>query len=184
VVGQGQRPNAYGEFGSLAKHLRYVERHARKLARSTFYAMNRYQAGLEQKQAVLGRVVDIGAELFAISSAVVYANTIRSEHPERGEQAYELADLFAQHARRRADELFHGLWSNDDSENYTLAQQVLKGRYEWLEEGFAGPSDDDKPQVAKQPEADGQNGSRATDREAMAGDADGNGAPRTAAQTR
>src|SRR5687767_12191648 len=75
AVGEGQRPGAFSEFGSLAAHLRYVERSARKLGRTTFYAMGRHQAGLERRQAVLGRIVDIGAELFAISAACVYAQT-------------------------------------------------------------------------------------------------------------
>ena len=65
---------------SWPTHLRFVERSSRRLARSTFYAMGRWQAKLEKRQAVLGRIVDIGAELFAISSAVVYADTIRREH--------------------------------------------------------------------------------------------------------
>src|ERR671929_212234 len=34
--GGGERPGSFSEFGPLAKHLRYVERHSRKLARSTF----------------------------------------------------------------------------------------------------------------------------------------------------
>ena len=42
----------------------------RKLARSTFYGMARWQGRLEHKQGFLGRVVDIGAELFAMSAAV------------------------------------------------------------------------------------------------------------------
>ncbi|HEX8052328.1 MAG TPA: acyl-CoA dehydrogenase family protein, partial [Thermoleophilaceae bacterium] len=93
AAGKGQNPRAFDEFGSLAKHLRFVERGSRKLARSTFYAMTRYQAGLEKKQAVLGRIVDIGAELFAISAAVVYATTIGAQRPERREEAIELAQL-------------------------------------------------------------------------------------------
>ena len=68
VVGEGNKPQArYDEFGDLATYLRYVERSSRRLARSTFYAMGRWQAKLEQRQSFLGRIVDIGAELFAIS---------------------------------------------------------------------------------------------------------------------
>jgi len=141
ALGEGQKPSAYAEYGALAGHLRFVERNARKLARSTFYAMGRWQGGLERRQAVLGRIVDIGAELFAIASAVVYAQTIREEQPQRAAEASELADLFAQQAERRVKELFGALWSNEDSANYELAQGVLAGRYTFLEEGIADPAD-------------------------------------------
>src|SRR3954470_9974202 len=83
AVGDGQRPGSYDEFGRLATHVRFAERNSRKLARSTFYLMGRHQAGLEQRQTLLGRIVDIGAELFAIASAVVYADTIRREAPDK-----------------------------------------------------------------------------------------------------
>src|SRR5690554_47774 len=56
-------PGAYRNLGRVAGHLRFVERHSRVLARSTFAAMARHQARLEQRQATLGRIVDIGAEL-------------------------------------------------------------------------------------------------------------------------
>jgi hypothetical protein len=112
--------------------------------------MTRYQAGLEKKQAVLGRIVDIGAELFAISSAVVYADTIKREQPDRGDAAYELADLFAAQAHRRVDTLFTALWANDDDQAYTTAQKVLDGRYAWLEEEVLDPAgaEADRPLVA------------------------------------
>ena len=104
--------------------------------------MGRWQAKLEKRQAVLGRIVDVGAELFAISSAVVYADTLRREQPTRSAEATELADLFCRQARRRADALFHALWANEDVENYALAQRVLEGRYQFIEEGIVDPSDD------------------------------------------
>jgi alkylation response protein AidB-like acyl-CoA dehydrogenase len=141
AVGEGQKPGAFGgEFGELAVHLRYAERASRRLARSTFYAMGRWQAKLERKQSVLGRIVDIGAELFAISSAVVYATTLRGEHPERAEEATALADLFCRQARRRADVLFAELFDNDDDAAYALAQDVLAGKFTWVEEGVIDPS--------------------------------------------
>ncbi len=142
AVGEGQNPSAYNEFGDLAKHLRYAERSSRKLARSTFYGMTRWQAKLEYRQAWLGRIVDIGAELFAIASAVTYADTIGKEHPERRQQAIELAELFCAQARHRADTLFHELWSNTDDEGKAAAGKLLDGEYTWLEDGIADPSGD------------------------------------------
>ncbi|HLY47763.1 MAG TPA: acyl-CoA dehydrogenase family protein [Solirubrobacteraceae bacterium] len=151
AVGAGQRPGAYGEFGALAPHIRYVERSARKLARSIFYGMTRWQAGLERRQSFLGRTVDIGAELFAVSSACVYAQTIGREHPERREQALELADLFARQAKLRIEALFTSLWSNEDDANHAAAERLLDGRYTWLEQGIIDPSGEG-PMIAEQPE--------------------------------
>jgi len=150
VVGEGLKPGAFSEFGELAGHLRYVERASRRMARSTFYAMGRWQAKLERKQSVLGRIVDIGAELFAISSAVVYAQTLQDEQPARAKEAVQLADLFCRQARRRADVLFAELFDNDDDAAYQLAQDVLAGRFTWDEEGILDLSGAE-PMVAEQP---------------------------------
>jgi len=136
AVGRGQSPTAYGEFGPLAAHLRYVERASRKLARSTFYAMSRWQGRLERKEAFLGRIVDIGAELFAISAACIRARAERDSRPE----SRELADLFCRQARLRAEKLFDGLWDNTDSVDVAAAKRVLAGRYAFLEEGVVTPA--------------------------------------------
>jgi hypothetical protein len=151
TTGAGQRPGSFSEFGDLARHLRYVERHSRKLARSTFYAMGRYQARLERKGRLLGRIVDIGAELYGITCACVYADTIAREQPGRGQQAVELADLFCGQARRRADRLFTELWANDDEAQYAVAQQVLAGRYGWFEDDVLDPAGDG-PMMPTRPE--------------------------------
>ena len=102
--------------------------------------MTRWQAKLEYRQTFLGRLVDIGAELFAMAAAMAYADTLGREHPDRRTEAQELAELFCRQAKRRAETLFAELWDNNDDENRAAAAQVLDGRYLWLEEGFADPS--------------------------------------------
>ncbi len=138
AVGRGQHPTAYAEFGPLAGHLRYVERASRKLARSTFYAMSRWQGKLERKQVFLGRIVDIGAELFAMAAVCVRARAERGHRPE----GMELADLFCRQAQLRAETLFHQLWANTDDIDVAAAKRVLAGRYGFLEEGIVPPPAD------------------------------------------
>jgi hypothetical protein len=140
MTGQGQHPHAYAEFGPLATELRYVERSARRLARATFYGMARWQGGLERRQGFLGRIVDIGAELFAMSASVVRAEMLRTDDPAQGASAYELAEAFCQQARVRVDALFTALWHNTDTRDVELAHQVLTDRYAWLEDGILDPA--------------------------------------------
>lgn len=144
VAGPGQLPRTYNEFhpaghADLSGHLRYVERSARKLARSTFYAMSRWQGRMETKQGFLGRIVDIGAELFAMSAACVRAELLRRSE-DHGRAAYQLADVFCRQARIRVEELFTRLWSNTDDLDRKVVDGVLSGTYTWLEEGIVDPS--------------------------------------------
>jgi alkylation response protein AidB-like acyl-CoA dehydrogenase len=142
MTGDGHKPGSFSEFGELAPHLRYVERASRKLARSTFYAMARWQGRLERKQGFLGRIVDIGAELFAISATCVRAQFDAADGatPERAATAHELAGLFCAQARQRVEELFSQLWTNTDAADVKTAKRVLGGRYIWLEDGIIDPS--------------------------------------------
>ncbi|CAM3196882.1 acyl-CoA dehydrogenase family protein [Mycobacterium colombiense] len=148
VFGEGQRPSAYREFGALASHLRFIERSSRKLARNTFYGMARWQAKLEQRQAFLGRIVDIGAELFAMSAACVRAEAQRAADPEVGRQAYELAEAFCEQATLRVETLFRGLWDNTDDSDVRLTRNLLRDRYTWLEDGILDQSEGTGPWIA------------------------------------
>jgi len=121
-------------FGRLAGHMRFVERSARRLARSTFHAMIRFGPGLERRQAVLGRIVDIGAELLVMSAVVVHAKTLADRgRDSRGVEA--LADTFCRQARRRVSGSFRTLVDNEDVATYGLARRFLDGELTWLEEG-------------------------------------------------
>ncbi|OQQ30397.1 acyl-CoA dehydrogenase [Prescottella equi] len=148
VSGKGQLPTSYSEFGSLATHLRFVERNARKLARSTFYGMARWQAGMEKHQSFLGRVVDIGAELFAMSAACVRADMEHTEDPVRGAAAVDLADAFCRQSRLRIERLFAALWENTDDTDHRISRGVLGGEYTWLEAGVLDQSEGTGPWIA------------------------------------
>ena len=124
----------YGEFGDLAPHLRFVDRTSRKLARATFHAMLRFGPKLEHRQAVLGRVVDVGAELFVMTAVCLRAKKLLEENPG-DESPKTLADLYCRHARRRVRQSFDALFDNDDAATYRVAQEMLSGRFAWLEEG-------------------------------------------------
>ncbi|HET6229986.1 MAG TPA: acyl-CoA dehydrogenase family protein [Longimicrobiaceae bacterium] len=131
-VGWGHWPR-YGEFGELATHLRFIDRTSRKLARTLFYAMGIYQAKLERKQKLLGRFVDIGGELYAMSAAVVRAQSLRGG--PNGAEAVQMADVFCLRARKKIEAIFGELFNNEDDATYRLSQDVLKGKHAWLEQG-------------------------------------------------
>jgi alkylation response protein AidB-like acyl-CoA dehydrogenase len=148
LAGAGMDPRSYSEFGRLAKQLRFVERSSRRLARQTFYGMGRWQAKLEYKQAFLGRVVDIGAELFAMAACCSRAEMILHTAPERAATAYELAEAYCEQARVRVDEYFDQLWRNTDDGDHDLSRRVLAGDYTWLEAGVLDQSEGTGPWIA------------------------------------
>jgi alkylation response protein AidB-like acyl-CoA dehydrogenase len=126
----------YRRYGSLAQHVRWAERASRRLARSTFRGMARWQGRLEHRQAFLGRIVDIGAELFAIAA------TCSRAHASGRAEERELADLFSRQARHRAVVLEHELWNNTDAADVVVAKNVLSGRYLFEEEGVLPLADE------------------------------------------
>jgi alkylation response protein AidB-like acyl-CoA dehydrogenase len=133
-LGWGWWPR-FSEFGPLATHLRFAERKSRKLARTLFHCMVRFGPKLEKRQMVLGRLVEIGAELLAISAACARAQQELERDPSnRG--PVELADLFCRQARRRVHDRFEDVFFNDDARTYGVAQRVLTGAHAWLERGI------------------------------------------------
>ena len=145
-AGPGLVPGTYAEFGQLAGHLRFVERASRRLARSTFYGMARWQGGLEHRQGFLARVVDIGAELFAMTAVCLRAQMQTADGTAPG--ASRLADAYCRQARLTVARLFRELWVNTDAADERLAREVLDGGYTWAEEGVLDPSEGSGPWIA------------------------------------
>ncbi len=104
----------------LRRNMRFAERNSRKLARSLFHAMARFGPKLERQQLLLGRFVDIAAELFAVT-----ATCARASMPSDKDDV-ALADYFCRGARLRIAELFRGVHHNSDCAGYRLAQDLLR----------------------------------------------------------
>jgi len=130
----------YAEFGRNAKHMAFVQRGSGRLARTIFHSMIRFGPKLEKRQAVLGRIVEIGAELLAMSSTVARAQMLYKKDPSNT-TPLELADVFCRQARRRVNDRFHAVWFNDDVRTYAVARKVIEDKLEWLEAGIVERDD-------------------------------------------
>jgi alkylation response protein AidB-like acyl-CoA dehydrogenase len=141
----GLRAFGFGRFGALARHMAFVERRSRKLARTLFHAMVRFGPRLERRQSVLFRLVDVGAELLAMAAAIARARALDTT------EATELADIFCRHARRRVDDLFRQAFGPDDVATWDAAQHVMAGTHAWLEEGITEAADRAAPRRSSSP---------------------------------
>jgi hypothetical protein len=115
--------------GPLRRHLRFAARSSRQLARRLFHAMVRNGPKLEREQVLLGRFVDIGTELFAITAVCLRVERMMQSEAT-GYDKKELvimADYFCKASRLRIAEKFRAIRKNTDREGYRVAQQVLEG---------------------------------------------------------
>jgi alkylation response protein AidB-like acyl-CoA dehydrogenase len=124
------------DVSGLSDHLRFVAHTSHTLAMHLVDGRNRWGDAITERHLFLGRLVDIAAELYAMSVTCVYAKA-RTDHAE---QASELADTFCRQSRRRVTELFDRLRDNTDDHDRTTAGNVLADRYTWLEEGILDTS--------------------------------------------
>lgn len=101
---------------------RRVRAWSRRLARALFHAMLRHGPKLEKKQVLLGRFVDIGAELFALTAAMAYAGQLVGAG--RGDRRELVATVryFGRLTAMKIDRLFREVRRNADAEGYRLAK--------------------------------------------------------------
>jgi hypothetical protein len=122
---------------ALARQVRYVRRTSRKLARRMFHAMLSHGARIEREQMLLGRLVSVGTELFAIAASCSRAQYLIHNGKDRGE-VLPLVDHFCRESRLRIDDYFRGIRNNNDAVGYKLAQSVLGDAAPWLTEEAVG----------------------------------------------
>ena len=116
----------------MRRHIRFIEKTSHKLARELFHAMVTYQQGLEKRQQILFRYVNIGTDLFAMAAVCSRAAYLTQQKPS-DQTPEELADLFCNEARLRIQREFKSQRQNDDKMIYKISQKILKGNYSWLE---------------------------------------------------
>jgi alkylation response protein AidB-like acyl-CoA dehydrogenase len=126
------------KFQTGKKHLRYVARTNRRLARAIFHAMLRHGPKLDREQLLLGRFVDIGTELFAMTAACLRGEQLLNSKDAAGRKQNlpGLIDCFCGSARLRIERQFHGLHHNTDATSCRLAQKLLAGKCTELETGI------------------------------------------------
>jgi alkylation response protein AidB-like acyl-CoA dehydrogenase len=124
-----------GMHPHLASYMSGVARQSRKLARTLFHQMLKFGPKLEKRQVLLGRMADIGADLFAVAASCVFAQKLLKDgEPE--EKVFMLVDDFQAQARMRIEQNFDGIRRNADQHGYDLAQQVIAGEHQWVERGI------------------------------------------------
>jgi alkylation response protein AidB-like acyl-CoA dehydrogenase len=108
----------------LRRHLTWCSTAARRLARRLFHQTMRYGPALEKQQLLLGRFVDIGAELFAMSAACVRAQALVDQRHPEAQQSVDLADFFCRASCLRVENSFHAIRHNIDGEAWQIAQKT------------------------------------------------------------
>lgn len=132
----------FKDTGLLEKHFQFIEKQAHHLAFEMFSAIAKYRQHLEKKQMLLGRLMEIGTDLFAMSATCSFALSLKKQS-EIGDSSIELADHFCKLARRRIEERFLALSQNDDRSANILAKSALDRSFRWLEKGIVwmGPDE-------------------------------------------
>ncbi len=132
----GLKLGRMGRLNSTVKdHMIFVEKTSHKLARDLFITMGRYQQGLEKRQQILARFVNIGTDLFAMASTLSYASHLLKNAPSQ-EGVLELADLFCREAKLLIAREFYSQKKNDDKMIYKVGRNALEGKYSWIETGI------------------------------------------------
>ena len=121
--------------GPLEKYIKFVEKSSHKMSASLFEAILKYRQKLELKQLLLGRLMDIGTDLFVMSASCSYALHLQKKELNDN-TPIELADYFCTLTMRRINVNFESIKVNDDTKGNLIAEKVIGKEYRWLEKGI------------------------------------------------
>ncbi len=113
-------------------HLRFIAHTSRRLSRALFHTMLRYRQRLEHEQVAIRALVDIGAQLFAMSSVLSRTEHLAAKGAVDVRALQELADLFCTEARTQVAQSFSLLHHRKTELAHAVAESFLSGSYAWL----------------------------------------------------
>lgn len=126
---------SFSDLGPLAKHYRFIDKNAHRLACKIFISMAKHQQKLQDRQLLLSRLMGIGTDLFVMAATCSYATALHKKDPSNY-TPIALANFFCLQAERRIKENFSSLSDNDDKIANKLAKQVLDNEMLWMETGI------------------------------------------------
>jgi hypothetical protein len=119
-----------GSFGGFSRfdsdlrdHLNWVDAMTRRLARTLFHQMILKGPKLEMRQGILGRLVDIGADL-AVMALVVSRH--QGERDSKDLSNEKVVEYFLTQRRIVVEGLFSAVSNNSDKEAVEAADSVMK----------------------------------------------------------
>lgn len=115
---------------ALRSDLETIRRLSRKLARSLFHAMALNGPALERRQVLLGKLVDVGAELFVWSCTLGYtaAQATEAEHSAADvDRKIRLTHHYGRLARDRIDQTFAAIRrGTKDRASQAIAKELME----------------------------------------------------------
>jgi alkylation response protein AidB-like acyl-CoA dehydrogenase len=122
----------------LMPYVRWCASTTRRLARRMFHQMLVYGPALEKRQLLLGRFVDIGAELFAVSASLARAQAMVERSDAQALSALDLTEYFCRCSQIRVAEFFRATTKNTDDLSYHVGRKILAELPQALTDGILG----------------------------------------------
>jgi alkylation response protein AidB-like acyl-CoA dehydrogenase len=112
-------------------HLIFIGRNAKKLARTMFHTMARYQQKLEREQLIMANFVDIGTDLFVMACVLSYADALLSTVEHKAE-LQQLVDLFCTDAQERVKANLKAVTKNHNRKYSDVSKDAMDGKFDWI----------------------------------------------------
>lgn len=118
---------------ALSAHIHYCQRTSHRLARVLFEQMLLHREQLEIRQEILGHLMTVGCELFAMAATCSYA---KSQVENGHANAMSLAEHHCIMATERIEAHFKSLSTPQRTTAKKITEDILNEQYQWLEEGI------------------------------------------------